>query len=248
MSHDSNAENPYPELNRAAGAGLCLVSTRRQFRRLAGDSMNMFATADAALRTSGFAHDRPAVHRGFDAAHTAFALFISQTQDAWDAEDGSYEENTRLLLRVTPPTADNPVRNRLEDILDGYLKAPESPDFVEGVFSECARAEFDTDRMTSKRLLCIALTWGVDLRHCREEVGWARRQGVFPGAEAAPSLACLLVEIARRLEETNAPQAVALRLAAMAAGRIQAAANAYGRACCAEFEYAAVVDGAGETH
>jgi hypothetical protein len=242
MNHDSHAENPYPELNRAAGAGLCLVSTRRQFRRLAGDAMNMFATADAALRTSGFAADRPAVHRGFDAAHTAFALFISQTQSDWDAEDGSFEETPRPL-RLPQPTSETPVRSRLEDILDGYLEAPDSPDFVERVFSDCARAEFDTDRTTSKRLFCISLTWGVDLRHCREELGWARRQGVFPGAEAAPSLACLLVEIARRLEDTNAPQSVALRLAAMAAGRIQAAANAYGRACCAEFEYTSVVNG-----
>lgn len=241
MSHDSNAENPYPELNRAAGAGLCLVSTRRQFRRLAGDAMNMFATADAALRTSGFAHDRPAVHRGFDAAHTAFALFISHTQGVWDTEDGYFDETPRIL-RITSSSSENPVRNRLDDILDGYIEAPDSPDFVERIFNECARDEFDNDRMTSKRLLCMALTWGVDLRHCREEIGWARRQGVFPGAEAAPSLACLLVELARRIEETDTPQAVALRLAAMAAGRIQPAANAYGRACCAEFEYASVVD------
>ncbi len=247
MNHDSHADSPYPELNRAAGAGLCLVGTRRQFRRLAREAMDMFAIADDALRSSGFALERPVVHRGFDAAHTAFAHFIASTESDWDTEDGFFQEAPRVF-RTTRPPSETPVRNRLEDILDGYCDAPTSPDFIEGVFSECALDELDRDSTTSKRLFCIALIWGVDLRHCREESGWARRQGVFPGAEAAPSLACLLIDIARRLETTNAPQAVALRLAAMAAGRIRTAATAYGQACCAQFEYASVVEDSGETH
>lgn len=247
MNNDHHGDNLYPELNRAAGAGLCLVGTRRQFRRLAREAMDMFAVAETALRESGFALDRPAVHRGFDAAHTAFAGFISLTESEWDDEDG-FAEETRYGLRARRPTREKPVRNRLEDILDGYIGTPASPDFVEQEFSDCARAEFDLDRATSKRLLCIALTWGVDLRHCREESDWARRQGVFPGAEAAPSLACLLTQLARRIEDTDTRQAAALRLAAMAVGHIQSAANAYGRACCAEFEYASVVSGSGDEH
>ena len=234
MNGDSNA---YPDLNRAAGAGLSLVETRRHFRRLAREAMDAFADADEALRATGFDAERPSVYRGIDAAHSAFALFIARTEEACDDED----DYADLLAESPRMTGATTARNRLDDVRDGYLNTPEDPDFVEHVFNDCAREEFEIDRQSAKRLYCVALTWGVDLRHCREEPGWARRQGVLPGAEAAPSLASLLLQLAQRDEDDRSPRALALRRAAQAAGRIQAAAAAYGRACCAEFEYATIL-------
>lgn len=233
MNGDANA---FPEINRAAGAGLSLIDARRRFRRRAREAMDAFSRADDALRATGFDTDRPSVYRGIDAAHSAFALFIARTEEVWDDE----EDYADLLADAPAHSARPRPRTRLDDVRDGYLTMPDEPDFVERVFNECAREEFEIDRQCSKRLYCVALTWGVDLRHCREDAGWARRQGVLPGAEAAPSLAGLLLQLAQGPED-NPARAAALRLAALATGRIQTAAAAYGAACCAEFEYAAIL-------
>lgn len=242
MNPDSPDSDPveYPEINRAATAGLCLVGSRRHFRRLALDAMDAFVLADQALRETGFHFDHPPVFRAFDTAHSAHAFFIYETELRWDAEDGIPEKPPRYHRR---PTDEHPERNRLDDILDGYIGAPDSEVTVESVFEQCARAEYEEDPVTSKRLLCIAQTWAVDLTHCREQPDWASRQGVFPGAEAAPTLACLFLQLARRHEHYDSKPARALRLAALAAGRIRPAAYAYGRAACADFEYATAVGG-----
>lgn len=204
--------------------------------------MDAFAEADRALRESGFARARPAVYHGLDAAHDAFALFIANTEADWDDEDDYADLSPEAPRRP----GDGHPRNRLEDVRDGYLGATGDEDFVERVFNDCARREFACDRQSAKRLYCVALTWGVDLRHCREEPGWARRQGVFPGAEATPSLASLMLQLAQRLEFESPPQAQALRQAAQATVRIRTAAAAYGRACCAEYEYATIVSDVGD--
>lgn len=228
----------YPEINRAATAGLCLVGSRRHFRRLAFDAMDAFVVADRALRETGFHFERPAVYRAFDATHDAYATFISETQSSWDAEDGSPEKSPRAHRR---PTDEHPQRNRLDDILDGYMTPPADPAQIQQIIEQCANMEGAEDPVTAKRLLCIAQTWAIDLAHCRNEPGWAGRQGVFPGAEAAPSLACLFIQLARRHENFEAKPAMALRQASLAAGRIRPAAYAFGRAACADFEYATAV-------
>ena len=232
-NQDGTDSTPYPEINRAAGAGLGLIGARRRFQKLARDAMAAFAEADRELRAARFGDERPAILSGFDAVHTAYAVFILRTESEWDDEDG-FPEKPPAPPHLAPGAT---LSNRIDDLLDGYTVEPEDPDFVETTFNAGAHIELAADRMTAKRLLCIAFTWGVDLRHARENPGWARRQGVFPGAEAAPSLACLLERLARQSPDRNAPQAVALRLAANAAGRVRAVAAAYGRACCAEFEY-----------
>ena len=73
--------DPYPELTRAAEAGLCLIGARRHFRRLSREAMDAFTKADIALRASAFALERPALYRAFDAAHSAYALFSAAKMD-----------------------------------------------------------------------------------------------------------------------------------------------------------------------
>lgn len=229
--HDDMSATPYPELNRAAGAGLRLVAARNRFRRSACLTLGALAASAERLDRVGYLSPRHPVRTAFDAAHDSYARFVYAVETRWEDEDGFVELSGRGFC---------PRRSRLDDIRDGRL-APEAGDGeVSKVFQESARAEFGHDRPAAQRLLCIGLLWSVDLRHESEDPDWARRQGVFPGAEAAPTLSRLLTELAYRTEAPAEPLACALREAGGAVGRISGLARIFGSACCCEFEYEAV--------
>ena len=232
LHDESDYGTPYPELNRAAGAGLRLVAARNRFRRAADLALTGIADAAVRLDACGYVAVGNPVRFAFDAAHDAYARFAFAMETRWDDEDGFAMPPVRRELRGP---------SRLDDLRDGRLSLVATGPEVSKIFQESARLEFMRDRPAAQRLLCIALLWSVDLRHESEDPEWARRQGVFPGAEAAPTLARLLSELAHRTEEPASRLACALRDASAAAGRIPAVARVFGHACCCEYEYEAVL-------
>lgn len=219
----------WSELNRAAGAGYDLADARRRFDDSATEAMLEFAIANRALLRAWTHEELPTIYTCFDVSHTAFAHFITLTRIHWQLEDDPGEEHAGQHKKHP--------RTRAEDIHDGFLTVNEDPKPIDHIIQECARVEFDHNRNLSKQLLCISLGWTDDLTHCRTNPRWARTQGIFPGAQTAPALAGMMNRLAAHLTPVHPKQAAALKLAAHAATQLREAANDFGRACCAEYEY-----------
>lgn len=220
------------ELRRAAHAGAQLHEARMHFRLHAEEAMSAFSTAEMELEKVACDPIAEAVA----ASDIAFANFIAAVENDWDEEEDYECAGAR---EFAPPHRHR--RNRLDDYRDGRLLTPTRNDFVEVAFLRVAEFLSESDPAAARRMTRLALSWSEDRRRFDAEPEWARKNGVIPGAETAPSLAALLSQFGLREELHDPRRACALRIGAIAYRRLHTASTAYAGACCAEYVYRSVI-------
>lgn len=194
--------------------------------------MTAFCTAEHELGKTR----QDALLDAISATDIAFAHFIANAETEWDEEEDFDYSTPRDLL------PENLRRhNRLEDFRDGRLATPTRLDYVESAFLRVATELKETDPAAARRLACLAATWSQDRQRYETDPHWARKNGIIPGSETAPSMAAILAQFGQREESRDAKRACALRMAAIAYRQLHTAASAYANACCAEFVYASAI-------
>lgn len=220
------------ELRRAAHTGAQLHEARMQFRLQAEEAMSAFSTAEVELEKTGC----DPIAEAISASDIAFANFIAGVEYDWDEEEDYECAGARDFA-----TPHRRRRNRLDDYRDGRLQTPTRNDFVEVAFLRVADFLNESDPAAARRMTRLALSWSEDRRRFDEEPEWARKNGVIPGAETAPSLAALLSQFGLREEVHDPRRSCALRIGALAYRRLHTASTAYAGACCAEYVYRSVI-------
>ena len=194
--------------------------------------MNAFATAESELSKTG----PDAILEAVSATDIAFARFIADVENTWDEEE-DFDYSTPPDLRAWGKNR----RNRLDDLRDGRLTPPETPDYVETALTRAAESLHGADPQSARRINRLAISWCEDRRLFEQHPGWARRNGIIPGADTAPSLASLLSRLGLQSEPVDPRRACAMRIAALAYRQLHTTSAAYAQACCAEFAYAGAI-------